>query len=51
MANKLALAHERAKLKNRADILATRTRIAEHQSRLKVLRENAKQFKSPKKGV
>jgi hypothetical protein len=48
--NKLTLAHERAKLKNRADILQTRTRIAEHQQRLKQLRESAKQFVKPRKG-
>ena len=48
-ANKLQFAHERAKIKNRADILATRARIAEHQERLKQLRSTAQSFKKPSK--
>lgn len=46
--NKLQFAHERAKIKNRSDILSTRARIAEHQQRLVRLREEAKAFKNPK---
>lgn len=46
-ANRLQFAHERAKIKNRAEILSTRARIADHQERLKVLRTTAASFKKP----
>jgi len=42
---KLQYAHERAKLKVRAAILDTRTRIAENQQRLKQLRVEAQGYR------